>query len=179
MQGTDDRTTDHPAVSVAHASRQPVLLVKRGQAPSRGFYAFPGGRSRPARRWKQAARRELLEETGLAGGALSPLRRPHRRSSKATTRRTTTCRCSPALCRRRAACRRRRRRGRLLHLAEMEQLPTTDSVLEVAPRTAGGHKRTARASAGDRLSDESPCSADKLFRHKGLCGVPRLFLRFC
>lgn len=63
-----------PAVSVALLRGNRVLLVKRGQAPSRGHYAFPGGRVEPGETEEQAARRELLEETGLQAGEVRPLR---------------------------------------------------------------------------------------------------------
>ncbi|WP_342215879.1 NUDIX hydrolase [Mesorhizobium sp. L-8-3] len=51
-----------------------VLLVKRGREPSRGYYAFPGGRVETGEDAEQAARRELLEETGLDVGDLAPVR---------------------------------------------------------------------------------------------------------
>lgn len=63
-----------PAVSVALMRGDSILLVKRGQAPSRGYYAFPGGRVEPGETNEQAARRELLEETGLEVGEIMPLR---------------------------------------------------------------------------------------------------------
>jgi ADP-ribose pyrophosphatase YjhB (NUDIX family) len=62
-----------PAVSVALRRDDTLLLVRRGQAPSRGFYAFPGGRVEAGESLEDAARRELAEETGLAAGALTPL----------------------------------------------------------------------------------------------------------
>ncbi len=63
-----------PAVSVAVRRGPAVLLVKRGREPSRGYYAFPGGRVEAGESAEQAARRELLEETGLNVGELSPVR---------------------------------------------------------------------------------------------------------
>ena len=62
-----------PAVSVAMRRHDRMLLVKRGRAPSRGLYAFPGGRVEAGETLEAAARRELLEETGLEAGELSPL----------------------------------------------------------------------------------------------------------
>jgi 8-oxo-dGTP diphosphatase len=61
------------AVSVAVLHKGRVLLVRRGREPSKGLYAFPGGRVEAGEALEHAARRELLEETGLAAGALSPL----------------------------------------------------------------------------------------------------------
>lgn len=58
------------AVSVALLRGDSVLLVRRGRAPSRGLYAFPGGRVEPGETLEQAARRELAEETGMAAAAL-------------------------------------------------------------------------------------------------------------
>lgn len=54
-----------PAVSVAVRRGDTMLLVKRGREPSRGYYAFPGGRIEAGEGLEEAARRELLEETGL------------------------------------------------------------------------------------------------------------------
>lgn len=63
-----------PAVSVALRRGDSLLLVKRGQAPSLGDYAFPGGRVEPSESDEEAAARELLEETGLEVCNLTPLR---------------------------------------------------------------------------------------------------------
>lgn len=66
-----------PAVSVALRREHRLLLVRRGRAPSLGYYAFPGGRVEAGETLEEAARRELAEETGLAAGSLSPLLRVH------------------------------------------------------------------------------------------------------
>lgn len=70
-----EEITEEPtaAVSVALVRKDRVLLVKRGLAPSRGLYAFPGGRVEPGETLEQAARRELFEETGLQAGPLTPV----------------------------------------------------------------------------------------------------------
>lgn len=65
------------SVSVAVRRGDTVLLVKRGREPSRGYYAFPGGRVETGESLEQAARRELLEETGLGVGQLEFLRDYH------------------------------------------------------------------------------------------------------
>ena len=62
-----------PAVSVALQRGDQLLLVRRGRAPSAGYYAFPGGRVEAGETLEDAARRELAEETGLPVHDLSPL----------------------------------------------------------------------------------------------------------
>lgn len=42
-----------------------LLLVKRGREPGRGLWAVPGGKVMAGERLGEAARREVLEETGL------------------------------------------------------------------------------------------------------------------
>ena len=66
-----------PAVSVAIVRGDTVLLVKRARQPSQGLYAFPGGKVEADEALEDAARRELLEETGLRAHSYRPLREIH------------------------------------------------------------------------------------------------------
>jgi 8-oxo-dGTP diphosphatase len=47
-----------------------VLLVRRARPPSLGQWALPGGAQELGETAEAAARRELLEETGVSAGAL-------------------------------------------------------------------------------------------------------------
>ncbi|NUS21454.1 MAG: NUDIX domain-containing protein, partial [Mesorhizobium sp.] len=66
-----------PSVSVAVVRGKTVLLVKRARAPSKGLYAYPGGKVEHGETLEAAAARELLEETGLQAGDYRPLRDIH------------------------------------------------------------------------------------------------------
>jgi 8-oxo-dGTP diphosphatase len=63
-----------PSVSVAIFHEDRFLLVKRGREPSKGLYAFPGGRVDSGESDEDAVRRELAEETGLRVESVAPLR---------------------------------------------------------------------------------------------------------
>lgn len=52
------------AVSAAIRHEGRFLLVRRGRAPARGLYAFPGGRVEDGETLEEAVRREVMEETG-------------------------------------------------------------------------------------------------------------------
>jgi 8-oxo-dGTP diphosphatase len=59
-----------PAVSVALFRGSDVLLIKRGKPPYLGVWSLPGGSLSWGEEVEAAARRELLEETGLTTGPL-------------------------------------------------------------------------------------------------------------
>lgn len=63
---------DRPLVGIGIAVLRPgaVLLVQRGRPPSLGAWSLPGGAQELGETAEQAARRELLEETGLTVGEL-------------------------------------------------------------------------------------------------------------
>lgn len=50
-----------------------VLLVQRGNPPSRGMWAIPGGRVRLGETLQAAVEREILEETGVVIRAGAPI----------------------------------------------------------------------------------------------------------
>ena len=50
-----------------------VLLVRRGQAPSEGLWAIPGGSVEIGETLQEAAEREILEETGIKIRAGKPI----------------------------------------------------------------------------------------------------------
>lgn len=54
-----------PAVGVVCLKGDAVLLIRRGRPPNAGDWSLPGGRIEPGERLLDAARRELLEETGV------------------------------------------------------------------------------------------------------------------
>jgi 8-oxo-dGTP diphosphatase len=54
-----------PSVGVVVCMRDKVLLVLRGQEPSRGKWSIPGGVVELGETIREAARREVLEESGL------------------------------------------------------------------------------------------------------------------
>ncbi|HEY2509474.1 MAG TPA: NUDIX hydrolase [Polyangiaceae bacterium] len=58
-------TADIIVIGGADGISDHVLLIKRGKEPFVGRYALPGGHLHEGEAPEQAARRELLEETGL------------------------------------------------------------------------------------------------------------------
>lgn len=71
----DEQNREFPArpiVGVGVAVLRPgaVLLVRRGRPPALGAWSLPGGAQELGETAEAAARRELLEETGLQVGTL-------------------------------------------------------------------------------------------------------------
>lgn len=50
-----------------------VLLVKRGHAPAENLWAVPGGKILPGEKMREAVKREILEETGIAVESGNPV----------------------------------------------------------------------------------------------------------
>ncbi|MCF1504479.1 NUDIX domain-containing protein [Afifella sp. H1R] len=61
--------------SVVLLKRTAVLLVRRSKPPFSAIWSFPGGHVEPGETAEAAARRELMEETGLPAGPLVSLGR--------------------------------------------------------------------------------------------------------
>ena len=61
-----------PIVGIGVAVLRPgaVLLVQRGRPPNLGAWSLPGGAQEVGETAEEAARRELLEETGVTAGPL-------------------------------------------------------------------------------------------------------------
>ena len=54
-----------PGVGAAVVDGDRILLVQRGREPGRGLWAVPGGKLALGETLRNAARREVLEETGI------------------------------------------------------------------------------------------------------------------
>jgi acetyl-CoA carboxylase carboxyl transferase subunit beta len=65
-------TSNRPVVGVSAlvSDGRRVLMVKRGHEPLKGFWSIPGGHVEAGETLADAAAREVLEETGIAVGAL-------------------------------------------------------------------------------------------------------------
>jgi len=66
---------EHPEVAVGAVvfKNGRILLVKRNKPPSEGHWAIPGGRVNLGETLREAAEREIMEETGIAIRAGEPL----------------------------------------------------------------------------------------------------------
>ena len=61
----------HIGVGIILLRGDDVLLIRRGRPPGAGQWSLPGGKQELGETAEAAARRELLEETGLSCGALT------------------------------------------------------------------------------------------------------------
>jgi ADP-ribose pyrophosphatase YjhB (NUDIX family) len=64
-------TTPQIGIGIILLRGEDVLLIRRGKPPGLGAWSLPGGRQELGETAEAAARRELLEETGLDCGALT------------------------------------------------------------------------------------------------------------
>jgi len=65
--------TDVGAIVACVDRAKRILLVKQTGGPYAGAWVLPGGRVEPDEPIEDAARRELLEETGLVADSLEPV----------------------------------------------------------------------------------------------------------
>jgi ADP-ribose pyrophosphatase YjhB (NUDIX family) len=150
----DEARKTLPAVSVAVVRGDTVLLVKRARQPSQGLYAFPGGKVEVGETLEEAAKRELLEETGLRADDYRPLREIRidgRNDDHPVDYRLTVF--GAAYAGGEAAASDDAETAAFYTLAEMAVLPLAGSVFAVADELLGPENRLA---------------GDKLFGHKGL-----------
>jgi len=72
MSGSNREFPSRPLVGIGIAVLHgpAVLMIKRGRPPALGAWSLPGGAQKLGETAEQAARRELLEETGLQVGDL-------------------------------------------------------------------------------------------------------------
>ena len=73
MSGREYPDAPRVAVGAIVVKEGRVLLVRRGQPPSEGLWAIPGGRVELGETMQEAAEREILEETGLTIRARKPV----------------------------------------------------------------------------------------------------------